>query len=279
MSFFSDIKNSVYSPKFYGEVLAKPFSFSFKYYFLFILLLSLITTVVLSFSIAPKVVSFVDLALNRGVDFYPSELEINIVDGKVSTNVQEPYFLRMPAELKTSELQGMENLIVIDTKNDFSLARYASYKTAILLTETSIVYPRDGAIAIQPLNEVSGLTINKLIVVSFVNKIKPFVRFIYPIMGLFIWIAQFFALAFKLVYLFVAALLIWLIAATKKIKLGYWKSYRLGLHLMTLGIIMQAVFSIADIVVFPFFFTLLLVALALINIKKYETYETALKAQ
>jgi hypothetical protein len=214
------------------------------------------------------------------LDYYPQELEITIKNGKVSTNVQEPYYIKIPTEWKnnapdnleingqpTSQLADIDNLLVIDTKNPFSLEKLYAYRTVALLTSDSVVYISDNKIEIQPLKNISDFRINKSQLVYLAGTIKPFTKFVYPVVCLGIFVGQALLLLFKFVYLLVAALLIWLVVAIKKINLGYKKSYQLGLHLITLGVILEPIIYLLGISTFPFAFTILLLLLALLNIK------------
>lgn len=278
MEFLKNIKNSIYNPNFYNELLSKPFSYSLKYYFKLLTIISLVAAVFLSAFFIPAIKQVFQTSLNKIVESYPQGLEITVKDGKVSTNVPEPFFVKMPAQWKNTgdKVLENENLIVIDTKNSISVERFTSYKTMMLLTADSFIYMNEGKIVLQPISDVKNFKLDKNQVVSFIDKVKPFEKFIYPAVPFIIFIMQGFMLLSKFIYLILGALLIWLVAKYNQINIGYKKSYQLGLHLITLGIILEPILFIFKLNVFPFFFTLLLFLLTLINIKNSSnSYEVA----
>lgn len=209
---------------------------------------------------------------NRLAEYYPQELEILIKDGKVSTNTGEPYFIELPKEAK-SEIDSekvLENILVIDTKNKFSLEEFNNYKTVALLTADSFVYEnqQDGVV-IKQLKDIKDFKLNSSIVNGCVNKIKPYFILLYPLVALAILLGVFMVLATKLIYLFFGGLVLWILFKVMNAKIGYKKSYQLGLHLLTLPVIFESIMMVIPFEIpIPFLFTILLIILALINIKK-----------
>lgn len=266
MEFFNNIKNSIYSPKFYQELFSKPFSYSFKYFVLFALLVSLVLTVILSFTAIPPLKEFVENIGPEIMQYYPQELQITVKSGLVSTNVQEPYFIRSPQEFNKD---GIENLLVIDTKNDFSLEGFNSYKTAVLLTKNSIVYYKDSAINIQPIDTNINFYLDKNKISGFYEKIRPFLNFIYPAFILIVFAGYLFSFLFKMAYLLLGALVIEVAGKIKKVKIGYKKSYQFGFHLLTVVILIEMLADLFKVNLgIPFLFTILLFIFALLNIEK-----------
>ena len=84
MELFNNIKNSIYSPKFYQDLLAKPFSFSVRYFVLLALIVSLIGTINFSFTVFPAIKLFVDDLGPKIINYYPNDLQLTINKGQVS---------------------------------------------------------------------------------------------------------------------------------------------------------------------------------------------------
>jgi hypothetical protein len=282
MEFFKNIGNSIYGKKYYSDLISKPFSYSLKYYLLFALLVALIGTIVFSFTGTAKIKSFLDLATEKALQGYPEGLVITIKDGKASTNTQEPYFIKIPDNWKNlpqnqADLdQTPENALVIDTKSSFSVEAFNSYKTLCLLSEKSLAcLDNNQSVKINSLSNVPDMAINKNLISSAVNKIAPFFKLIYPIVGIFAALGIFLGLLINLIYLLVAALLIWIIAKIKKVQIGYGKSYQMGLHLMTAPIIIAYLVKYASSVGLnldiPYLFSIILVIVALINLRAETT--------
>lgn len=273
MNIFLKIKNSIYNPKYYNEVIEKPFSYSLKYLLVFALLFALVFTIVATIKFIP-VVNFLSEKAPQIANYFPQELTVIIKDGKVLTNVQEPYFIKIPQEMKDNNIQtdatNFDNLVVIDTKNKFDIDTFKSYKTFVLLTLDSIVYiDGNNQISIGSLSEVKNFTLNKEKVLSFINIVKPFLVILYPIVFVGAYIIGYGVVMFNMIYLLFGALGIWAVARIKGVKIGYKKSYQVGIHLMTSAIIIVSIlgaFSIKSPI--PYLFSILLIISAVLNLKK-----------
>src|SRR4030042_4087478 len=141
MEFFKNIKASIYNPDYYRSVINKPFSYSLKYFFLFVLIVALVSMLLLSFTVVPKIKFLVNLFSEKILQYYPDELEITIKGGKASTNVKEPYFIKAPAEwsaVSGKKDPNVENILAIDTKNPFSVERFEDYKAYCYLAKESL---------------------------------------------------------------------------------------------------------------------------------------------
>ncbi len=251
MQFFESIKDSIYGPDYYRGLLRKPFSYSLKYYFSLVLVLAFVVTLVLSFSVVPAVNTFLKSAAAKVLEYYPAELQIRVMNGTASTNVAEPYVLPLPEELKTQLASGaaqdedipkdIVNLLVIDTKNPFTVEAFKNFKTLSLLTKDNFIYLRKGAITIHPLDKISDYTLNKAKVQSFVAKVKPYLAFISPLIVLVLFMVFAGMFGLELLYLVLFALVVWGIARVRNIQVGYGKSYQLGLHLITVALILDAI--------------------------------------
>ncbi len=289
MNIFVKIKNSIYSPKYYKEVLEKPFSYSFKFLLAFALLFAVVFAVVATVKLTPFV-SALPSKLSLAPNYFPQELIISVKNGVVSTNVQEPYFIKMPDAFKdnngfnssdakingipANKLTQLDNLVVIDTKNKFDVATFNSYKTFLLLTADSAIYMKDGAITVAPLSEVKDVTLNRDIISMGVNKVKPYLVILYPIIIIGAYIGGFFLVLVHMVYLLFGALLVWLIAKIKELKIGYKGSYKAGMQLMITPIIITSILgAISPKLTFTFLFSILLIISAFLNLKKDKAQE------
>ncbi len=293
MIFLENVKNSIYGPEFYKKLQSKPLSFSFKYFYALASVLAVILTAQLSFQLIPNIARVL-AGIGPGiVNNYPSELVITIKNGQASSNVAEPYFIKTPASIaggnsknepavtinglqpSSSSSSVPENLIVIDTKNQFSEADFDKYNTFAVLTKTSLASRKDnGKIEIQSLSKIPDWTVNQASIASFVGKIQPFIKFIAPILVLAFFIGFMISFSFELLYLLFAALLIWVVAKIKKFPIGYKKSYQAGLHIMTLPLLVGVVSTILNIHItdaIPFFTTITVIIFAIINFEPRKT--------
>jgi hypothetical protein len=113
--------------------------------------------------------------------FYPEELVVTIQDGKASTNVPEPYFIKfndvIPTENWNSSFkEGFEegvamdadanleefNLLVIDTKTPFSAEQFKDYHALVWLTEDAVyTLSENDRTESTPLADSDDMIINK----------------------------------------------------------------------------------------------------------------------
>lgn len=278
--FFITIRDSIYNPKFYHELLKRPMGFSLKYFFLFILIVAILTTAVVSSQIIPLINRGVGTAAEQVLAQYPDELVITIKNGQASTNVAEPYAIKMPQEwLKAYTSQSSpeaswepENLVVIDTSavaSSFSLDALKARKTATLLTKDALVVAKNpNELSVLPLKAIPDASVSKPMLTDLREKIRPWLKFLGPVVAFVLLVVIFIGGMSQLAYLLIAALLIWALTAIMKIKTGYTKAYQIGLHAITLPMIAGLLFdAIAHRPRAPFLFTILMLIVVGINLK------------
>jgi hypothetical protein len=277
MELLKNIRSSIYGPAYYASLSGKPFSYSMKYFLLLAVLLTVVLSVVMLFSIVPNVRSFLMTASSKIVDYYPSELQVTISHGKVSTNVAEPYFLKLPAEFTAkvttppASSSAPENLLVIDTKDPFTVDEFRNDHTLLLLMGDSFAYVRDQSkqdIDIQPLGQNFSMVFNKGTVASFVQRMRSYFWIIYAGTIVLVPIGVFIGMMVRLIYLFLFAVLVWAFMRMRKMNGGYKKAYRLGLHLMTTPLIIGVFCSIfipAENI--PFLFTAIALIMMVVNVR------------
>ena len=276
MGFLDNIKNSIYEPEFYKKLHSKRLSFSFKYFYSLVSVLAVILTAQFSFQAIPGINFFLTGIGPEIVNAYPQELVVTIKNGQASSNVAEPYFVRTPENIQLEKYRNIpktENLIVIDTKNQFSEESFSKYNALAVLTKASIAFRKDdGRIEIQPLNGIPDLTVDKASVASLVGKLQPFIKFAAPLIVLALFIGFMVSFSAKLVYLLFAALLILLIAKVKNYPLTYKKSYQAGLHIITLPLLLGAISTLLNLhIAIPFFTTILVIIMTAINFESQKT--------
>jgi len=245
MNIFIQIKNSIYNKDYYKNIIFnESLRVSIKYLAKLCLLIALAGLIIFSFSI-PDIGREIKNFVSAVAQDYPEDLIISLNKGEVSINKEEPFFMAMPDnvlkdEEKTSDLYK-ENLIVIDTTDDYSLEKFNEYSTFFLLAKKELITIRgNGGIEALPLSKYKDIEINKSYVVEkealFLNKYLPIIKIlIFP----FIYLALFIGLLVgSLISSLWYALLILIISKIKKIDLSYRKSYQYALHAITLILIL-----------------------------------------
>jgi len=279
MSFLNKIKSSVYDPAFYLDVVEDREKGPFKYFLKLSIVLALVFSLTSSFMVVPNIKEFLVDAKNKVEQNYPKDLEVKIQGGIASTNAVEPYFVPAPAELKAmdNEVEDFDNLLVIDTKNDFNLEKFRSYKTIVLLTKDSfVVEGNDGRVNITPLKDIPNFTVNYENLTRWFSKTDSISRVLSGMVPLLILVGVFIAYMFKLVYLLVAALLVMLIAKLKKVNLSYKKSYSVSMYAVTLPTLLSVLFFFLGMPMPMLVPTLVLLVVVLVNLKSPSVEAPAL---
>src|SRR5439155_6304582 len=121
----------------------------------------------------------------------------------------------------------VKNLIVIDTKHPFTVEQFESYETIAWLTADSIVVRgnRTSAIQTYPLTQVGDFTLDRTTVNGWLNAVNPYVGLIAPIVGVLALVGIYLAYLVRLLYLFVLALLVWLLLRLVGVNRSYGESY------------------------------------------------------
>lgn len=271
---FETFKKSVYDPVFYQNAVTTPLSDIVRYYIKFSLFLSVVMTVYLGIALVPQGIKFVkEHAPELVKSYFPAELTINIEKGSASVNVKEPYIIagKNGSQVALKE-QGLESMLVIDTKNDFNKNKFEEYKTFALLTKTEIVTRgNNGQITIQDLRAVPDASINQEWLLSWVEKTRDSLGYIifFGLLGTFI--AMLFGYLKYFIVLLLFALIPRLIAYLKKMPLSYGGAYRISLYAIVPALALKTLMNIFGVFFLPAYFTLLVFMLIVaINMKESE---------
>ncbi len=275
MQFFKTLRDSIYGPKLYSSLKERSFSSSIKYFIKFAILIAIINLLPIlirgPLPTPEKSRAFID----KAATYYPDELVITITNGKASTNVKEPYMIPAPDDWKEREEQTaegqsrtqlLENILVIDTTQPFTLEAFKAHHTLALLTKDALVVEGGNQIRILPIEKTPDTQLTKQIVSSLLEKIKPYTVMLLPLLILFLLVIFIGIGLINLIYLLFGALLIWGLTAILKTRLSYGKCYQIGLHAITLSILVNTIFGLfMPQTRIPIVFTLLMLVVVLIH--------------
>lgn len=270
MSFFRNIRSSVYNPDFYQKIKKTSFGSAIKYFLLLALILTVVNVVILGYELGVKAPEQIREFIRQSVNSYPADLEVNIENGQVSTNAEEPFFVPLPQG--DAEYEGMNNILVIDTKTPFSSSQFDQYKTLAWLTKDTLFFQnRDYENRSIALNEVKDFKVNKQFIEDTVNKVDPWFNLIGPVLILLVFIGLFIGFSFNLIYFLFLAVLIFFLSAIFKWGLNYSASYKTAIYASTLAFILDLVLFNTGIYTgffgFPFLFTLTALCVATVNLQ------------
>lgn len=264
---FSDIQASIYSSDFVSRFRSR----SFEHAAFFVLFLSGVAGLIATVAALAVMVPGVWLFFNSDIvaDYYPEGLEVQITDGKVSTNQENPYVL--PVSYFSDELleEGdAVNFLTIDTTVVDPLAALESYDTMILVSSDRVVAQKsDGEIRVFSLAEVQDLTISEESTQALMKTIMPWLIAATIMLTLLIpGIVIFFVFVYNLLILLGLAVPVWILGKLQKLNFSYKESYMLAAYALTLPVL----FSLINSTFFSFeapVFLLAFIAVVVVNIR------------
>ena len=279
---FQKIKDSIYNPEFYREIRNEKFGRAFAYYYKLAFWIALISTIFFGFTLGPRLSGFLEMLNEKVLTAYPAGLEVTIKDGHASTNQATPTIIplpvtEIPAKIDSRDNQmpaNLENFLVIDTTQPFTLEMFKNYQTIALLTADSLVsYDRGQAVTIRSLQNWPSFVINQGNLTTWSTSLKSVAsRWLLPLVLVGIFLLVFFIATFALAYLLVASLLVYLVAIIRQNRLTYSQAYRVSLHAITLPVIISMFdLLLPSFTLPPFLFTLILLLVVAVNLKPLPT--------
>jgi len=268
--FFSIIKKSVYDPVFYQELIVHPARYSVKYFLGLSLFLSITLTIIVSLPIIPLVSGFMDALPEQVLTTYPDELILHFKKGVLTSNVPEPYFVEIPPFLRGA-MKGDQyaHLAVIDTQAMVTPEQFAVYQAPLWLARTNVVIADSNhSLKVQTYGTQTSFVLSEPLVQAFITRLEPYFVWAAPIIVLIIFVSLLAVLLFNFVYLIFGALCVFILGRfILRQKWSYGTAYRIGLHALTLAVLMDVLcttvgFSLKAV---PFLTTLLLLLTVYVN--------------
>lgn len=254
MKIFKEIKSNIYDVEYYKEIPNKPFGKSLKYLFKLSLLAGLASLIIIGF-MSKGMPKMIRSEVVNMVNQYPEDLIVTFEDGFASTNKEEPFMIPIQESnkelIKSKDGTDYTNLLVIDTKNDFSLQKLKEYDTFALLTKENIIFSEGsgGEVRIFPISDIDDLEVTKAWLLENTSKVLKampiIIAVITPIVYIMLVMSHF---VFTLLVNLFFALFIWVMSKVKNAGLDYKKSYQLGIHASTIYVIL----SVLGMFLYPF---------------------------
>lgn len=281
--FIQSFQRSVTDFTYYRELLKYNFWFSIKYIFFITFITIFLQTVIFAVQVAfllPQLPAGVDHLEKRLQESYPKELVVTIKDGMLSTNQENPYVIDVP---EIRELGDFKHFITFNT--EASISDFDKVDSYFLVTDQAIVYPDDptgqqlSSYQVMSLKDIPDDIVidqkkyqtwidNMRPIFEMIPKAAPFVLlagvFLVPLFGML------FSAGWNLSYLVILTAVIWIVSKAFNLKLGFWKLYQLGIHGMTLPMLLVMLLASLNVYM-PLVFTstfLLWMVLVLSNLSK-----------
>lgn len=245
MNFFQNFKDTFYNPAFYKSVKDEKFLTGFKYFITLVVFVAMIVAFRFGISAAPL---FSRDSLRSFVSFYPQELSIELKNGSITTNVSEPYFIKDKSGV-TVKGRIHSNILVIDTKKDFSLDAFKEYDTEVWLGKNYLVMSKNGGrFEITDLSRVPDFVINQNKIYSLVDFIASYHWLIS--IGIFVSVFIMFLVLFtilSMLLLLVISLIALLTKRFTKIQYNFGNFYISGLYAVTPAVVVHVLGIISGV--------------------------------
>lgn len=278
MKFLQDVKDSIYNPQFYEHVASQEMSVAVKYF------AKIVFVVACALSAVPLTGGIGLLTWNHSqvddirtdiIEAFPSDLELSIRNGEISTNATEPYEVALPKNTEQWAVEAdapyeITNLVVIDTTKSIETADFKKHQTLFVIgkNEIGMFNPDKNKVEIQSLSHADlTYTLNRENFESLVFsawKILTVAAIVFlTLLPFFIFFGLFIGYG---IYLVFGALVVWLAGSILNHTLSYGQAYKVSLYAITLPLIGN--FAVPFVFHVPFVFTLVLFAVAYANFKQ-----------
>ena len=138
----------------------------------------------------------------------------------------------------------------------------------MLVTKNSLIAEKDGGLQVMNLDKNLIYDLNRESLGVLVSQVLPIIRPILYLLPILIYIGSYASYALSLIGFFLLAVLVWLIIVIRKSDGGYMHAYRVTIHAITLGYLLDLIYSLVFGASFGrLAFVIITLIVVLINIK------------
>lgn len=256
-AFWYILRRSLLDPLYYKELLSVSFGFSYKYIWMLLTCLVVVGLIPIAgsyISYRSQIPSKLQEIKTTVLSIYPNELELRISNGKLYTNVDEPYAIPIP---KSWGDMGKESLLVIDTSA--TVEDYPDTNAFMLATRNALVYPDRGSNAESYSTRVfyfreipRSIYMDKDRYETILYQLDPYIQkapvIIDWVVAIFViiapWFGGFMWSAAVLLGLIFNTFFLYLTARILRLSYSYGQLYRLAMHGVTWSLLTQLLLTI-----------------------------------
>lgn len=239
-AFFYVFIKSITSPVYYRDVIKTNMAFSLKYYGILALLASLITASALSVQTIPEMNKTISELVTQAKSAFPVDLKFTSNNNEWNVNRPMPFIVPMPEDTESAE-DTPKNLIVFDKEG--TIEDLDRYETLIIVNKTNLITRDSQGVRAYPLKELPNGEIGKAQFDGFIDQLAKFAKVLPYIVFAAIFLGMiFYYLVLRAGYLLLIAVLVLLMSRINKTNLDFTNSFKVGLHAMTLPVVLGTVF-------------------------------------
>lgn len=173
-TFFRTVILSSISPAYYNDVVRAPRSFSLKYVVFFHTIGAVVAVIIMGVGIS-KAINLPKIR-QEILNAYPSDLRVELKDGKLLTNKALPYAVPVLKEIpkgKTDDTAAFDHIIVFEKDTNIKgIQDVRNWNAAIVVTETNFyVYEKDRSIRAYEIPKTADFSLTRDSVTSGVDAI------------------------------------------------------------------------------------------------------------
>src|SRR3989338_1128600 len=150
------------------------------------------------------------------------------------------------------------------------MEEWNAYKTFVWIGKEQVALVDDeGGVSIGLLGKGMNLVVNEGVLKWLEDTLQPLYKFAAPIVVLGLFLGLLVGLGVNFLYLILGAALIFLLGRLLKQRWSYGASYRIGLHAVTLPLLLNMLLSFFYLptISLPFLFTAIILAVVFVNYK------------
>lgn len=246
-TFLYVLKNSVFSPRYYNDIVKTKINFSIKYFLALSFLVSIISVIGYSIIYLPKYISEINTAYQSIEEGFPEDLVIEFKDGSWSTNKEGPVIIKQIELGGDSKLP--ENLFVFDKEG--TIEKIDEYNTMFLVNSENILYKTDvEGIVAQPLKNVPNGTLDKNLLnekMQTIDKVVELLPFLLPL-ALFIPTFLFEYVGGSIFIILLSALGVYVASISTKKKIDFKSAFQICIHASTIPMVVRAFSTLSPVV-------------------------------
>lgn len=270
-----------YDPSFYVEVRTKTLGSGAKTLYLWgVIGIALWTLFITIVTIIPFALS--DFP-EKIVAAYPDDLVVMVANGHLSINQPLPYYVKNTL-FETTPESPVEYLAIFDGGNTLSGDAHDNSTLALIKETYAITGSGNGQSRVTSFSSIEGTTTaQKSDIIAMVDKVRPYFKSVVlggaafmvifgTLFGALMWVGL------HMVYLLIPAVLIMFFTMTRTSPLSFKESYMIALHASIPVAIVFFLLAFAGFAKIPFVYTVLVVAIAVINIMHATTESAPVKS-
>ena len=297
MTFFKNIKNSIYNKHFYQNLSKESTSFTVKYVALLSLLLSLIVSVYITASSIQFVISKNSSGENElyatskaFIDKeFPQNASFTYAHGKLTSKDNIPVYIPLSQTIKdksSDEFATMEYIFIYDASSGLERADHVNKKAIILANRDgiSMLDQKKNKVQYFSFSDVDkegkgNFTVNKETVNYYHGQAFTFAKKIFPYALVFIAIAVLisvflYTMFFMFFFALITGFIFYVIQHTRGKDILFGDAYKVALHADTLPTIVQTIMVMLGFHVFGllFSYTLCVMIIVWVNVGWGDTH-------